>query len=84
MPARRKRPSKRAAKRKPLKIKRPGALTTQKRPGETTVQTARRLRKSGTPLQRKQANFYLSVLRPATNKRKKRTARKSGAKRRRK
>lgn len=52
-------------------IKRPGALTRAKKKGESTVAAATRLKKSGTPLQKKQANFYLNVLRPASRKRRK-------------
>lgn len=59
------------AKKKPLEIKHPGALTRAQKKGETMVQTANRLKKEGTPLQKKQANYYLNVLRPAAQKRKK-------------
>lgn len=53
-------------------IKRPGALTKAKKKGESTATAARRLKKSGTKLQKRQANFYLNVLAPANRKRKKR------------
>jgi len=53
-------------------IKRPGALKRAKRKGESTDAAARRLKKSGTKLQKRQANFYLNVLKPASKKRKKR------------
>lgn len=58
-------------KKKPFVIKRPGALTAQQRPGETMEQTAQRLAKEGTPLQKREANFYLNVLRPASQRKKK-------------
>lgn len=59
-------------------IKRPGALTRAKKKGESTNTAARRLKKSGTSLQKRQANFYLNVLKggrkksSSTKKRKKR------------
>lgn len=43
-------------------IKRPGALTRAKKKGESTGTAARRLKKSGSPLQKKQAAFYLNIL----------------------
>lgn len=52
-------------------IKRPGALTRAKKKGESTMAAARRLKKSGTALQKRQANFYLNVLAPAARKRRK-------------
>jgi carboxylesterase type B len=52
-------------------IKRPGALTAAKKPGETTRQAAMRLKKSGTTQQKQEANLYLNVLAPASKKRKK-------------
>lgn len=62
-------------------IKRPGALTKAKKKGESTGAAASRLAKSGTPLQKKQAQFYLNVLAPANRKRGggKSVARKRGA-----
>jgi hypothetical protein len=51
-------------------IKRPGALTRAKKKGESTGAAARRLKKGGTTLQKRQANFYLNVLAPANKKRK--------------
>jgi hypothetical protein len=58
-----------------FKIKRPGALT-KAAGGKPSARPRRvaKLAKSGTPLQRKQANFYLNVLAPANRKRKKRGA----------
>lgn len=50
-------------------IKRPGALTRAKKKGESTTQAARRLQKSGSTLQKRQASFYLNVLAPANSKR---------------
>jgi hypothetical protein len=50
-------------------IKRPGALTRNKKKGESTRKAALRMRKSGTTLQKRQANFYLNVLAPAARKR---------------
>lgn len=50
-------------------IKRPGALTKAKKKGESTGAAASRLAKSGSPLQKKQAQFYLNVLAPANRKR---------------
>jgi hypothetical protein len=67
MMARRKRSTKFIGK----AIKRPGALTSNKRKGESTRAAATRLKKSGTPLQKKQANFYLNVLAPANARRRK-------------
>jgi hypothetical protein len=58
---------------KPFKISSPGALTRAQKTGETMVQTAQRLKKEGTPAQKKRANFYLNVLRPAAKKRKKKS-----------
>lgn len=52
-------------------IKRPGSLTRAKKKGESTTQAAQRLKKSGTTLQKRQANFYLNVLAPAARKRRK-------------
>lgn len=43
-------------------IKRPGALTRAKKKGESTNAAARRLQKGGTPLQKRQASFYLNIL----------------------
>jgi hypothetical protein len=51
-------------------IKRPGALTKAKKKGESTGAAASRLAKHGTPLQKRQANFYLNVLAPANRRRK--------------
>lgn len=62
----------RSAARKPFKITRPGALTRAKKPGESTGQAARRLKAKGSPLQKRQANFYLNLLAPANRKRRKR------------
>lgn len=58
-------------------IKRPGGLTRAigGPPGKNLAKV-RALAKSGTPLQRRQANFYLHVLRPAGLKRKRRRRRK--------
>src|SRR5438309_7803967 len=50
-------------------IKRPGALTRAKKKGESTRSAAQRLKKSGSPRQKSQANFYLNVLAPAAKKR---------------
>jgi hypothetical protein len=52
-------------------IKRPGALSRAKKKGESTTAAARRLKKSGTPLQKRQANFFLNVLKPSAKKRRK-------------
>lgn len=52
-------------------IKRPGGLTRAKKKGESTLAAANRLKKSGTLLQKRQANFYLNVLRPASQRRRK-------------
>jgi hypothetical protein len=52
-------------------IKRPGALTKAKKGGESTAAAANRLAKSGTPLQKRQANFYKNVLAPANARRRK-------------
>lgn len=62
--ARRKRSSRPRRKKINVKaaIKRPGALTRAKKKGESTHAAATRLKKSGTPLQKRQANFYLNVL----------------------
>jgi hypothetical protein len=60
-----------ATSKKSFNIKHPGALTRAQKKGETMVQTANRLKKNGTPQQKKQANFYLNVLRPASKKRSK-------------
>lgn len=60
-------------------IKRPGALSSRaKRSGRSTSAQARRDKKSGTPLQKKQASFYLNVLTGGKKKssRKKRKRRK--------
>jgi len=53
-------------------IKRPGALTKAVggKPSEH-MSKVRQLAKSGTPLQKRQANFYLHVLRPASGKKRK-------------
>ena len=50
-------------------IKRPGALTKAVggAPGKNLAKV-RKLAKSGTPLQKRQASFYLNVLRPAAKK----------------
>jgi hypothetical protein len=50
-------------------IKRPGALTAKKRAGESTAGAAQRMARSGSTLSKQQANFYLNVLRPATQRR---------------
>lgn len=51
-------------------IKRPGALTklVGGKPGEN-IKKVEEIAKNGTPLQKKQANFYLKVLRPLARKR---------------
>jgi hypothetical protein len=59
-------------RRKAFQIKRPGALTAQQNPGETMAQTANRVSATGTPLEKKQANFYRNVLAPANAKRRRR------------
>lgn len=64
-----------ASGRKPIKVTHPGALKRAGKKGETTVQTAKRLQKSGTPAQKRRANLYLNVFRPATRKRTKRKGR---------
>jgi hypothetical protein len=52
-------------------IKRPGALSARaKRSGRSTLAQARKDKRSGTTLQKRQANFYLNVLKPASAKRK--------------
>lgn len=52
-------------------IKRPGALTklVGGKPSEN-VGKVEKIAKDGTPLERRQANFYLHVLRPLAKKRK--------------
>lgn len=52
-------------------IKRPGALTklVGGAPGKN-LKKVRQIAKTGTPLQKRQANFFLKVLRPAGKKRK--------------
>ena len=52
-------------------IKRPGALSEKVggKPSEH-MGRVRKIAKEGTPLQRRQANFFLHVLRPIANKRK--------------
>lgn len=65
-------------------IKRPGALTKAKKKGESTRSAATRLKKKGTPLQRRQANFYLNVLAPANARRRKTTTKKRTTTRKRK
>lgn len=71
--ARKKRSTKKKKKFIQKSIKRPGALTRAKKKGESTNAAARRLKKSGTPLQKKQANFYLNVLKPASKRRTKKS-----------
>ena len=45
-------------------IKRKGALTRRaKREGDTISEQAQKDKRSGTPLQKQQANYYLNVLR---------------------
>lgn len=58
-------------RRKRFHISRPGALTARQKPGESMAQTASRESASGSPLARKQANFYKNVLAPANAKRRK-------------
>ena len=55
-------------------IKRPGALTRRAKSGtkRSVHAQARHDMKHGTTLQKRQANFYLNVLKPAAAKRKKR------------
>ena len=50
-------------------IKRPGALTKEVKgkPGKN-ISKVKEIAKSGTELQKRQANFYLNVLRPASKK----------------
>jgi hypothetical protein len=57
-------------------ISRPGALSARaKRNGNTVNQQATKDKKSGTTLQKQQANFYLNTLKPiAAKKRKKRAS----------
>lgn len=51
-------------------IKRPGALTRAVGGAPSkNIAKVRALAKSGTPTQRRQAEFYLNVLRPASKKR---------------
>lgn len=51
-----------SSRRKPIKIKRPGALTARaKRSGRSVSAQAARDKKSGTPLQKKQAAFYFNI-----------------------
>jgi len=52
-------------------IKRPGALTklVGGEPGKN-IAKVRKIAESGTPLQKRQANFFLKVLKPAAAKRK--------------
>lgn len=69
--ARRKRSSKGKKINVKKAIKRPGALTRAKKKGEATGTAARRLKKSGTPLQKKQAAFYLNVLSGGRKKKRK-------------
>lgn len=52
-------------------IKRPGALTKLVGgPPSENMAKVRQIAKSGTPLQKRQANFFLRVLSPLTKKRK--------------
>ncbi len=52
-------------------IRRPGALSSRaKKNNKTTLQQAQHDKTSGTPLQKRQANFYLNMLRPAAKKKK--------------
>ena len=50
-------------------IKRPGALTKEVgvKPSDKSSKV-KKLAKDGTPLQKKQANFFLNVLKPASKK----------------
>lgn len=43
-------------------IKHPGALKRKRKKGESTEAAARRLKKSGSPQAKRQANFFLNVL----------------------
>lgn len=53
-------------------IKRPGALSKRAdKEGKTVNQQADYDMKKGTPLEKKQANFYLGVLKESSKKRKK-------------
>lgn len=53
-------------------ISRPGALSTRaKRNGNSVDQQARKDKKSGSTLQKRQANFYLNTLKPASKKKRK-------------
>ena len=67
--------AKRRARRKSLKgaIKRPGALTARAKRGKkrSVRGQAQYDKKHGTPLQKKQANYYLNVLAPANRRRRK-------------
>ena len=55
-------------------IKRKGALTARaKREGQSINAQAREDVKSGTKLQKQQSNFFLNVLKKASDKRKKRS-----------
>lgn len=52
-------------------IKRPGALTKLVGgPPSKNLKKVRQIAKTGTTLQKRQANFFLKVLRPASKKRK--------------
>ncbi len=55
-------------------IKRPGALTARaKKMGRSTTGQAQQDIKSGTTLQKQQANFFLNVLKKASQKRRKKS-----------
>lgn len=62
-------------KKSPFKnaIKHPGALTNKKKKGESTAAAAQRIKKSpqASAQAKRQANFYLNVLKPSSKKRKK-------------
>lgn len=61
-----------AQEEEPFKIKRPGALKRRAKRNDRTVnQQAQVDMKSGTPLQKKQANLYLKVFKPAAAERRK-------------